>query len=168
MQDPAIVALGANLAGSCGPPERTVREAMRRLSALSSVEPRCSSLWRSRPVDCPPGSPDFINAVVALQPPGHMTPLALLEQLQRIEQEFGRQRGAGRNAPRVLDLDLIAWGTRRSATATLELPHPRAHERAFVLLPLAEVAPHLVLPGHRKPARALAAGCSGRNGVFRC
>lgn len=168
MKDPAIVALGANLPGACGPPERTVREAMRRLCALSVVEPRCSSLWRSHPVDCPPGSPDFINAVVALQPAEVMTPLALLEQLQQLEQEFGRQRGAGQNAPRVLDLDLIAWGERSSATATLELPHPRAHERAFVLLPLAEVAPDLVFPGWQEPVHALAAACFGRNEVFRC
>lgn len=168
MQDPAIVALGANLPGDLGPPEATVREAMHRLAAVSVRPPLCSSLWRSRPVDCPPGSPDFINAVMALYPAEGTTPPALLEQLQELEREFGRQHGAGRNTPRVLDLDLIAWGRQRSATSTLELPHPRAHERAFVLLPLAEVAPDLVLPGQRQPVRTLAENCSGRNGIFRC
>lgn len=168
MQDPAIVALGANLPGDPGAPEVTVRQAMRRLAALSVRPPSCSSLWRSRPVDCPPGSPDFINAVVALHPAEGTTPLDLLAQLQALEREFGRQQGTGRNAPRVLDLDLIAWGEHRSATATLELPHPRAHERAFVLAPLAEVAPDLVLPGQRQPVWALAASCSGGDGIFRC
>lgn len=168
MQDPAIVSLGANLPGNYGAPERTVRAAMRRLSGLCVGQPRCSSLWRSRPVDCPPGSPDFINAVVALQPPAGTTPSSLLEQLQQLEREFGRQRTGGRNAPRVLDLDLIAWGARRSKTARLELPHPRAHERAFVLLPLAEVAPALVLPGQQEPVGALAERCAGEDGIFRC
>ncbi|MEX1198695.1 MAG: 2-amino-4-hydroxy-6-hydroxymethyldihydropteridine diphosphokinase [Pseudohongiellaceae bacterium] len=168
MHDPAIVALGANLPGRSGSPERAVREAMQRLSALSVVAPRCSSLWRSRPVDCPPGSPDFINAVVALQPAEGTTPLELLGQLQQLEQAFGRQHGGGRNAPRVLDLDLIAWGARCSETAQLELPHPRAHDRAFVLMPFAEVAPDLVFPGQKESVRTLAATCSGKKEVFRC
>lgn len=168
MQDPAIVALGANLPGRSGSPESAVREAMHRLAELSERAPLCSSLWCSRPVDCPPGSPDFVNAVVALYPRAGTSPLGLLAQLQALEREFGRQHGAGRNAPRVLDLDLIAWGEQRSTTAELELPHPRAHERAFVLLPLVEVAPDLVLPGQRQPVRVLARNCAGRNGIFRC
>jgi 2-amino-4-hydroxy-6-hydroxymethyldihydropteridine diphosphokinase len=167
MQDLAVVALGANLPGNCGPPDYTVRQAMRRLSALSVGHPHCSSLWRSRPLDCPPGSPDFINAVVMLYPSSGTTPEELLAQLQQLEREFGRQRGAGRNAPRVLDLDLIAWGSRLSATPALELPHPRAHERAFVLVPLAEVAPDLLLPGQQQPVSVLAGCCSGRDEISR-
>lgn len=167
MRGHALIALGANLPGDCRSPAQTVREAMRRLESLADT-PLCrSSLWRSRPEDCPPGSPDFINAAVALRPAGKWTALQLLDRLQALEREFGRVPGAGRNAPRVLDLDLIAWGDHCCETGRLTLPHPRACQRAFVLLPLAEVAPQLVLPGQQYTIAELAERYADRSDVFR-
>jgi 2-amino-4-hydroxy-6-hydroxymethyldihydropteridine diphosphokinase len=99
------------------------------------------------PVDCPPGSPFFVNAVVGLMPRPGETPESLLARLQRLEQEFGRRPKQVLNEPRPLDLDLITFGSETRTTEGLTLPHPRAHERRFVLEPLSEVAPDLILPG---------------------
>src|SRR5690606_12319613 len=115
------------------------------------------SLWASSAVDCPPDSPDYHNAMVALRPRRKETPLTLLHRLQSIEQDFGRARTGLRNEPRVLDLDLVAFGEERSATAELTLPHPRARERLFVLKPLAEIAPDYRFPGDGRNLEALMA-----------
>jgi 2-amino-4-hydroxy-6-hydroxymethyldihydropteridine diphosphokinase len=101
-------------------------------------------------VDCPPGSPLFLNAVVAFLPRADETPESLLGKLQALEKEFGRQPKKVLNEPRPLDLDLIAFGDQTRTTALLALPHPRAHERRFVLQPLSEIAPQLILPGQSK------------------
>src|SRR5580765_7178160 len=106
-----------------------------------------SSLWQTTPVDCPPGSPSFINAVVALLPQKGETPESLLEKLQQLEREFGRQPKKVLNEARPLDLDLIAFGGEQRSFTKLMLPHPRAHERRFVLQPLSEIAPELTLRG---------------------
>jgi 2-amino-4-hydroxy-6-hydroxymethyldihydropteridine diphosphokinase len=140
-----FVALGSNLGDS----KDLVRRAMDRLETLSSVPIARSSLWRSAPVDCPPGSHDFINAVVVMEPLAE-TPEAFLRELQAMEREFGRTPKKALNEARPLDLDLIAWGTEVRNGSELILPHPRAHERAFVLAPLAEIAPDFVLPGQSK------------------
>ena len=134
----AFVALGANL----GDARATVVQAMDDLAALpqSRLTAR-SSLYRSAPVDA--SGPDFINAVVALETA--LKPESLLIELQRIELGAGRERPY-RNAPRTLDLDLLHHGDVRMDTPTLTLPHPRLAERAFVLLPLAEIAPMWVTP----------------------
>ncbi|MEN9572397.1 MAG: hypothetical protein RL514_252 [Verrucomicrobiota bacterium] len=150
----AFLALGGNL----GDALTTVREAMGRLGALAVTQVRRSSLWRSTPVDCPPGSPDFINAVVAFTPLPHLTPESLLVELQALEREFGRRPKLVLNEARPLDLDLIAWGREVRNTPTLALPHPRAHLRRFVLLPLSELAPELVLPGQTWSVAELLAG----------
>ena len=84
-----------------------------------------------------------------------MTPEALLAELLEIETEFGRRRGETHNAPRTLDLDLIAWGARVVNSAALRLPHPRLAERAFVLAPLAELAPDWIPPGQSRSVAAL-------------
>ena len=139
----AFVAIGGNL----GDAMASVRDAMVRLTAFSSGPMLRSSLWRSTPVDCPPGSPDFINAVVAFTPLPHLTPESLLAELQATEREFGRRPKLVSNEARPLDLDLIAWGSEVRNTPTLTLPHPRSHLRRFVLQPLIELAPDLVLPG---------------------
>ncbi|MDM0012715.1 2-amino-4-hydroxy-6-hydroxymethyldihydropteridine diphosphokinase [Variovorax sp. J22P168] len=129
----AFVAVGANL----GEARAAVLQAMDALDALPQTRvARRSSLYRSAPVDA--GGPDFINAVVELET--GLAPLALLAELQRLEAEAGRERPY-RNAPRTLDLDLLCHGDTVLDSATLTLPHPRMNERAFVLLPLAEVAP---------------------------
>jgi 2-amino-4-hydroxy-6-hydroxymethyldihydropteridine diphosphokinase len=150
----AFIALGGNL----GDAQTTVREAMARLAAFSSTPPIPSSLWRSTPVDCPPGSPDFINAAVALTPLPNFTPETLLAELQALEREFGRRPKLVLNEARPLDLDLIAWGSEVRRTAALTLPHPRAHLRRFVLQPLSELAPDLVLPGQTQTVAELLAG----------
>lgn len=149
----ALVALGSNL----GDPAGQIRDAMDRLEALSRLPVRRSSLWWSTPVECPPGSPVFINAAVALAPRDGETPESLLAGLQEIEREFGRRPKQVTNEARPLDLDLIAWGAEVRATASLILPHPRAHQRRFVLEPLAELVPDLVLPGQVRMVRALLA-----------
>jgi len=138
-----FVALGSNLGDSRGALER----AFVRLQEFS-IAPICrSSLWRSAPVDCPPGSPDFLNAVAALFLGPEETPESLLAKLRRLEIEFGRQPKVILNEPRPLDLDLIAFGDEVRASSQLTLPHPRAHRRGFVLAPLAELAPAWLLAG---------------------
>lgn len=141
----AIVALGSNL----GEPRAALERAFVELKSLARAPDsfRTSSVWSSQPVDCPPGSPDFLNAVCLFQPFDHETPESLLDRLQTLERSFGRRPKQVLNEPRPLDLDLIAFGSERRSTARLILPHPRAHLRGFVLAPLQEIAPHLVLPG---------------------
>jgi len=128
---------------------------MERLEALSQRPLLRSSLWQTAPVDCPPGAPPFINAVVALVPRAGETPESLLARLQALEKEFGRRPKHVHNEPRVLDLDLIAFGDERRALPHLMLPHPRAPERRFVLQPLSEIAPDLLLTGQSQTVAQL-------------
>ncbi|MDT8427816.1 MAG: 2-amino-4-hydroxy-6-hydroxymethyldihydropteridine diphosphokinase [Pseudomonadales bacterium] len=158
----AFVALGSNMPSGSGSPEQTVRAAIERLRVLSAGPLRVSSLWSTPPVDCPPGSADFINAVVMLQVPEDKTACQLLAALQAIEAEFGRTRSPQRNAPRTLDLDIISLGRQVFELATLQLPHPRAHLRSFVLAPLAEIAPDFILPGQQETVSSQLAR-QGRN-----
>lgn len=150
----AFVALGANL----GNPLITVIAASAALDSIAeSRRVATSSLYRTAPIGLK-NQPDFINAVVALET--RLAPQALLEHLFAIEFQFGRQRSV-RNAPRTLDLDLLLHGSSVVATSTLTLPHPRMHERAFVLAPLAEIAPQAFIPGHGTVA-ALLQACAGQ------
>jgi 2-amino-4-hydroxy-6-hydroxymethyldihydropteridine diphosphokinase len=120
------------------------------LQALSTT-PVVTSRWiRSKPVGCPPGSPDFLNGVVGIRPFPGETPESLLGKLQALETEFGRTPKKEMNEARPLDLDLIMFGSEQRNSPTLTLPHPRAKEREFVLKPLAEIAPDLCLPGESK------------------
>jgi 2-amino-4-hydroxy-6-hydroxymethyldihydropteridine diphosphokinase len=128
---------------------------MNRLQRLSDVPLLKSSLWQTAPVDCPPGSAAFVNAVVGLVPRQTESPESLLAKLQALEREFGRQPKKVLNEPRPLDLDLIAYGGLTRASRELSLPHPRAHQRRFVLQPLAEIAPDLILPGQSKTVAQL-------------
>jgi len=139
---------------------------MTRLAALSDTAPRCSSLWQTDPVDCPPGSPAFVNAVVGLSPRPDETPESLLGKLQQLELEFGRPPKHGVNEPRPLDLDLLVFGAERRATPHLVLPHPRAHQRRFVLEPWAEIAPSFVIPGQSQTIAELLTRL-GAQGVVR-
>jgi 2-amino-4-hydroxy-6-hydroxymethyldihydropteridine diphosphokinase len=141
-----IVALGSNL----GEARQNILQGMERLQKLSTVPLVKSSLWRTAPVDCPPGSPPFVNAVIALLPDTRETPESLLAKLQAVEKEFGRQPKKVLNESRLLDLDLISFGRETRTTPELTLPHPRAHLRRFVLHPLSEIAPELVLPGQEE------------------
>ncbi|MBU0588648.1 MAG: 2-amino-4-hydroxy-6-hydroxymethyldihydropteridine diphosphokinase [Gammaproteobacteria bacterium] len=139
----AYVALGANL----GDARATVLQAMDALATMpGTVLTRRSSLYRTAPVDS--SGPDYINAVVELST--QLGAIELLHALQRLEQAAGRERPYP-NAPRTLDLDLLSYDKLSMETDELVLPHPRIHERAFVLVPLAEIAPTKV------PAEQLAA-----------
>jgi 2-amino-4-hydroxy-6-hydroxymethyldihydropteridine diphosphokinase len=135
----AYVALGANL----GNPRATVLAAFAALANLpESRVARCSSLYRTAPVGIL-SQPDFVNAVALLETT--LAPEALLDALLDIEARFGRIRRE-RNGPRTLDLDLLLYDDIELDLPRLTLPHPRLHLRAFVLLPLAEVAPDLAIP----------------------
>jgi 2-amino-4-hydroxy-6-hydroxymethyldihydropteridine diphosphokinase len=131
--------VGANLGDALA----TARAALQALGRLPDTRlVACSSLYRSAPVEA--SGPDFISAAAELLTT--LPALALLHRLQAIEQEFGRLRSV-RNAPRTLDLDLLVYGDGVLSSDELTLPHPRAHLRAFVLLPLSEIDPRISLPG---------------------
>lgn len=133
-----FVGLGANLGDAQG----TVLKAIQDLSQLpGTVGVARSALYRSSPVQAQ--GPDFINAVAELRT--DLSPLQLLRQLQALEAAHGRQRPF-HHAPRTLDLDLLLMGGQQVASTDLTLPHPRLHQRAFVLLPLLELAPDIVHP----------------------
>lgn len=149
----ALVAIGSNL----GNPVVNVLRAFERLAEISAAPVRRASLWKSTPVDCPPGSPPFVNSAAVLVPLPGETPESLLANLQQIELDSGRRRTDVINAPRTLDLDLIAFGTQTRQTRRLVLPHPRAHLRRFVLQPLAEIVPDFVLPGQNRSIAVLLA-----------
>ena len=146
----AVIGLGANL----GDAPASLRAALAALGPLAAggAGIRASAFWRSAPVDA--AGPDFVNAVACF--PCALAPLALLDALQSIEADFGRARPY-RHAPRTLDLDLLLLGELRLQTPRLVLPHPRAHLRAFVLAPLAELLPEAVIPGQGAVATLLAA-----------
>lgn len=147
----AYVGLGANI----GDPRRHMQDAIGDLMALPDTQfVVASSLYRSAPVGHT-DQPDFLNAVVQLDT--ELAPGALLDRLQDIEHKHGRERSFP-GAPRSLDLDLLLYGDTVLATPRLTLPHPRMHERAFVLRPLTEITPDAVVPG-RGTAASLLKGC---------
>jgi len=148
-RETVAIGLGANL----GDARAALAWAVQQLAAHPAVQlQRVSSLYRTRPVDAE--GPDYLNAVALLTT--SLEPQALLGLLQGLEQQAGRERPY-RNAPRTLDLDLLLHGQRVLNTDHLTLPHPRMHQRRFVLEPLAEVAPHLRVPGQAS-ASSLCAG----------
>ena len=134
-----FIAIGANLPSVLGDPLNTIEFAFDRLASLSAAPVRCSSIYVTEPVDSPPGTPDFFNAMAGLLPGEKETPLSMLHKLQAIEQEAGRIRSGILNEARTLDLDLVTFGEAIIQTDELTLPHPRAHERRFVLEPLMEI-----------------------------
>jgi 2-amino-4-hydroxy-6-hydroxymethyldihydropteridine diphosphokinase len=144
----AWVGIGANL----GDAHDNVLDALERLAWLPGVRLlRASSLYRTAPIDS--SGDDYINAVAEIDT--SLSARALLAALHGIEQAHGRERPY-RNAPRTLDLDLLLYGDEVIVDApTLVVPHPRMHERAFVLAPLAELAPMLAIPGHGRVADLL-------------
>jgi 2-amino-4-hydroxy-6-hydroxymethyldihydropteridine diphosphokinase len=151
MAERAFIGLGANI----GDPGGQLRDALAALDAIPGTRlMRASSLWRTAPVGYA-AQPDFVNAVAEVETA--QAPRALLEALLAIEKRFGRERSFA-NAPRTLDLDLLLYGDRVLSEQGLELPHPRMHERAFVLAPLVEIAPEVEIPGKGR-ADALLARC---------
>ncbi|NTV94245.1 MAG: 2-amino-4-hydroxy-6-hydroxymethyldihydropteridine diphosphokinase [Thiobacillus sp.] len=145
----AYVALGANL----DDPVRQIETARTELAKLDATRLLgFSSLYASKPHGYS-DQPDYVNAVAELET--GLTPRALLDHLLDIERRHGRER-TFRNSPRTLDLDILLYDDLRLDECGLHIPHPRMHERAFVLLPLAEIAPDAVLPGRGNAAGALA------------
>jgi 2-amino-4-hydroxy-6-hydroxymethyldihydropteridine diphosphokinase len=140
----AYVGLGSNL----GHPRRQVARALADLARIPRSRLVATSRnYLSAPVGCDAPQPDYVNAVAMLRT--GLAPAALLKHLHSIERQHGRTRRSRdlRNAARTLDLDLLSFGRRRSAQPGLTLPHPRMHQRAFVLRPLLDVAPSAAIPG---------------------
>jgi 2-amino-4-hydroxy-6-hydroxymethyldihydropteridine diphosphokinase len=139
----AFVGLGSNLAH----PRRQIATAINALARLPRTRiVALSPNYATAPIACDVGQPDYVNAVVALRT--SLPPRSLLRRLQAIERRQGRYRDATtpRNAPRTLDLDLLLYGRRRIRLPQLTVPHPRMHERAFVLTPLLDIAPAITIP----------------------
>ncbi len=150
--DLIVVALGSNLGAS----KTILRRALEELRSEAGEVFLASSLWATTPVDCPDGSPAFCNAVAAYPPLEQTTPAGLLAKLKRLERQYGRTPKKISNEPRPLDLDLIQYGRQTVQSPNLIVPHPRAHLRLFVLAPLAEILPDLILPGQTQTVVQLA------------
>lgn len=154
----AIIALGSNLEN----PIQQIQNALAQLTALPEIQDcRVSSLYRTAPVGYA-DQPDFINAVAQIRTTASAP--ELLQLLQSVENAFGRVR-TFQNAPRTLDLDIVDFNHENWDTPELILPHPRAHERGFVMLPLAEIAPDYPLGTHGSAAELAAK--LGDDGIFR-
>jgi 2-amino-4-hydroxy-6-hydroxymethyldihydropteridine diphosphokinase len=137
----AYIGMGANLPSWAGVPEATLAAAALGLESLGRVTRR-SSLYSTEPVGYA-DQPRFVNAVVELET--ELSPWELLKGLMELEQEFGRDRSGGiENGPRTLDLDILLFGDLEISEPGLEIPHPRLQERAFVLVPLNEIAPRIL------------------------
>ncbi|HIA59662.1 MAG TPA: 2-amino-4-hydroxy-6-hydroxymethyldihydropteridine diphosphokinase [Gammaproteobacteria bacterium] len=166
----AIVSFGSNLAYGKRSVADVLGVAIETLRAFSLAPVLVSSFYQTEPLGCTPGTPDFINGIIILKPLEHLSAVAFLEELHRIERRFGRKQSGDRgkissqasatslHRARSLDLDLICWGKLRSDSGSLVLPHPRAHLRRFVLAPLAELVPGLILPGQTLTVQALLSG----------
>lgn len=155
MNTPRVgIALGSNL----GERLANLHAAISRLREISGNpgNVRCAPVYQTEPRLCPPGSPQFLNTVIEMGFAG--TPLELLEITQALEIQLGRQRSEERNAPRVVDLDLLYFGDAILVHPQLVLPHPRIAERRFVLQPLADIRPELILPGQDRTVSDMLAG----------
>ena len=157
------IALGSNIENRL----TNLREGGKRASLLHEpgVPIRVSSIYETTPVDCEPGTTLYLNAVMEINFSGG--PVALLDQLLQIEREMGRPSKRPRNAPRKIDLDVLYVGDLILNTPEIVVPHPRLSQRGFVLTPLTEIAPELILPGHRGSVRALLADLSNPGEVIR-
>jgi 2-amino-4-hydroxy-6-hydroxymethyldihydropteridine diphosphokinase len=140
------IALGSNL----GDRMANLNEAIRLIGEIAlKNEPFLKApIYQTEPLHCPPDSPNFLNTVVEFSFDDSAE--KLLELTREIEKSMGRKANPQRNAPRVIDVDILYLGEERCNTPNLILPHPRLHERRFVLQPLADIRPDLVLPGHSK------------------
>lgn len=153
----AGIALGSNIE----PRLLNLQAAGRRLRSLhcGPGEILCSAIYETSPVDCPAGSPDFLNAVVEIT--SDLKPEQLLKYLKTIEIELGRPGQRAKNSPRTVDLDLLYCDNIALDTEDLVLPHPRIAERLFVLKPLCDIRPELQPPFHRETIEELAKNYSG-------
>jgi 2-amino-4-hydroxy-6-hydroxymethyldihydropteridine diphosphokinase len=147
----AGVALGSNL----GDRHANLRNARNAIASLSNIRPpvRASAIYETEPVGCDEGAAKFLNAAIEFQYTG--APRDLLRELTEIETALGRPPSHARNASRTIDLDLLYFGQLEIETPELALPHPRITEREFVLRPLADIQPELILPKQIESVRAL-------------
>ncbi len=139
------IALGSNLGDRPAHLRRGRDQIVERLRPASI---HAGGIYETEPVDCAPGTQSFLNTVLEVE--ADLTPAQVHAHLQAIEQAMGRPAVREKNAPRTLDLDLLYAGDFVSADPVLTLPHPRLHLRRFVLQPLADIRPDLVLPGHEQ------------------
>ena len=147
------VALGSNL----GDRLENLRAARRQIIELGDVRPPVFSagIYETDPIDCEPGAPKFLNTVIEFD--FESDPVQLLEQLARIEESLGRKRDHPTNVSRRIDIDMIYCGDQQIDNEQLQLPHPRTHLRKFVLQPLADIRPDLILPNQTKTIHELLA-----------
>jgi 2-amino-4-hydroxy-6-hydroxymethyldihydropteridine diphosphokinase len=157
------VALGSNL----GDRLENLQAARRQIIQLDEVHPPIlsSGIYETDPVDCERDASKFLNAVVEFDYDGD--PRQLLEQLARIEESLGRKRDHQKNVSRTIDIDLLYCGDRQIDNERLQLPHPRMHLRKFVLQPLTDIQPDLILPNQRKTIRQLLAASDESGDVVR-
>jgi 2-amino-4-hydroxy-6-hydroxymethyldihydropteridine diphosphokinase len=159
----AGVALGSNL-GDRLENLRAARQAIAKISGVT-LPVLASPIYETDPVDCEPGAAKFLNAVIEFSYAGE--PAQLLEQLKQVEVELGRRADHEVNVSRPIDLDLLYVGDTTLASAQLTLPHPRVAGRQFVLQPLADIRPDLILPGQTKTVRELLASAPQSGKVVR-
>jgi 2-amino-4-hydroxy-6-hydroxymethyldihydropteridine diphosphokinase len=152
-----IVPVGLALGSNQGDRQAELDAGISFLRSLDFRNQVCPSApFETAPVDCPPGSPPFLNAVAEIElDPEVMPPRDLLRRLQAFEWERGRLSVRDLNAPRPLDLDILYYGNLELSESGLTIPHPRAAERRFVLEPLAQIRPDLILPGQKQTVREL-------------
>ncbi len=157
----AGIALGSNL----GDRMANLRAAQERVLGIGGVTGAASAshIYETEPVNSTPESGAYLNAVIELEYAGQ--PIALLDGLQAIEAEFGRPSKRPRNAPRTIDLDILYVGNLVLSNQDFVIPHPRLHQRRFVLTPLADIRPDLVLPGQQQSVAALLAALQDPAGV---
>jgi 2-amino-4-hydroxy-6-hydroxymethyldihydropteridine diphosphokinase len=157
------VALGSNLGDRLG----NLHAARKAIADLARVQPPIlsSSIYETDPVGCEPGAGKFLNAVLEFDYEGD--PLKLLKSLREIEKTLGRAPDHPRNVSRRIDIDLLYFGDISTDSDELQLPHPRMHLRKFVLQPVADIRPNLILPGQSKTVRELLAKLSESTKVMR-
>ena len=144
------LALGSNL----GDRLNHLQQAKAYLLSLSTEQWHLASpLYQAEPVGCPPDSPEFLNAALEIEYGG--APKTLLKKILAYEKAHGRDRSAGKNAPRTIDIDILYFGEREVLEKDLVIPHPRMVERRFVLLPLSTIRPEMIVKGTGRTVRML-------------
>lgn len=158
------VALGSNL----GDRLENLRAARQKITELDLARPPVlsSAIYETEPVGCEPGASKFLNVVIEFDYEGD--PRQLLERLLQIEESLGRKRDHRQNVSRTIDMDLLYFGVRQIDNGRLQLPHPRMHLRKFVLQPLADIRPDLVLPGQARTVADLLAELGDCGDVVGC
>ena len=157
------VALGSNI----GDRLRNLRAARKAIFDLPNVKPPIisSAIYETQPVGCEPGAKKFLNALIEFEYEGD--PAGLLDELIQTEEALGRKRHHPKNVSRTIDIDLLYYGDQRINDERLQLPHPRLHLRDFVLRPLADIRPDLLLPGQNKTVGELLAEVQRSGDVIR-